>query len=201
MTLNLPNIWISVGNAVFLFSVYFYLKNKISKEHILASSLLAMFVALFTGRLFFAFINNTSYFTAMNILKSNEGGYSVLGAIAGAFCVFFAYTKFFKLPTKEIVSKVVPSWCAAQMFWRMNCLCSGCCFGRTTENLFIKRLSSLLGVQNPDLIPLPFFEILLMAVLFLLLGPLKPTKLKDVYVFWIFLFVYLSYRGAVWQLL
>lgn len=201
MTLNLPNIWISVGNAVFLLAVYLYLRKNISTEHILGSSLLAMFTALISGRLFYAFLNQTSYVTAFNIFKSHAGGHSVLGAIIGAFFVFFVYSEYFKLPLGVIVSRVVPAWCLAQAFWRMNCLFAGCCFGRQSESYLFKRLSTLLGLRNPELIPLPIFEILLMVVLFLSLGPLRPAKVKDGHVFWIFIFVYLFYRLIAWQML
>ena len=110
MTLNLPNIWISVGNAVFLLAVYLYLRKNISTEHILGSSLLAMFTALISGRLFYAFLNQTSYVTAVNIFKSHAGGHSVLGAIIGAFFVFFIeILTFYKASISAFAFLVNPS--------------------------------------------------------------------------------------------
>lgn len=162
------NIYLAFANAIFLFGVTSrYKRLELSREQALTLALLMLFTGAIGARVWYAVFNGIPMQQALDIASAHRGGFSILGAITAAFLLLIIFSRAIKKPAVTIAGEVVPVWCAASIFWRLRCHFSGCCYGAPTRSEFLGNLIKLTGGGEPGCIPLPLFEMLFLAGLFI----------------------------------
>jgi phosphatidylglycerol:prolipoprotein diacylglycerol transferase len=200
---SLTDLLISLGNAILVFGLLLYGPKVLgpkprAKEHSLALAIAMLAAGFIFAKLSYGYFNQLTLFDVQSLLKYNQGGYSIKGAVFGAFFAAFCYAKSFKLPFVPLTRLIVPLWCLAHFCWRAGCIAAGCCHGATTQSptvIFLNKITRSAAPSN--CLPLPLFEMLLMLGLFLLLGPLKPQQMADKWLLPSFLLVYYCFAYAI----
>jgi phosphatidylglycerol:prolipoprotein diacylglycerol transferase len=200
---RLTDLLISLGNAVLVLGLLFFgpkiaAPKPPTKEQSLGLAIIMLAAGFVLAKLSFGYFNQIQFFDAKNLLKYTQGGYSIKGAVVGAFSAAYLYAKAAKLPFTALTRLLVPLWCLAHALWRAGCLAAGCCHGATTQSpvaLFLNKISLTKAPLNS--LPLPLLEVLLMLILFLTLGPLKSQRLLDKWLLPLFLLVYFIFAYGV----
>ncbi len=162
------NIYLAFANALFLLGVTLrHERMRLSREQALTLALLMLFTGAVGARIWYALFNGIPMNQALALLSAHRGGFSIAGAIVAAFLVLILFSLVIKKRVVTIAGEIVPVWCGASVFWRMRCHFSGCCHGEATSNEFLGNLIRLTGGGEPGRVPLPLFEMLFLAGLFL----------------------------------
>lgn len=147
---------------------YLYVASALKKyglDHDKAQNLfiLLVFAGFVGGKLLFYLENPSYYFASWENMRKNMGnGFVFYGSLLFCVPVMLGFSRFYKLPTMQVLDIVAIGTCIVHIFGRMGCFSAGCCYGLPTD--------SPLGVvfSNPSCAARPLDT------------PLHPTQLYEV---------------------
>lgn len=153
--------------------------------------LYAVISGLLGARLFYVIFYNLSYYlkNPIDIIKINDGGMSIHGALFAAFIVSFIYIKKKKLSFLKYADAIAPSIILGQAIGRIGC------------DVFGKPMNSpyFWGVLNQGQIvhPVQVYEFILNYIVFFILWRLRKKTKYDGQLFFLYVILFALNRGIV----
>ena len=126
-------------------------------------------------------------------------GLTIYGAVLGAALAIWVYSRFSKLNYAYTVDVIAPGIVLAQMIGRVGCLLNGCCYGTVTSLpwaiTYTNPASEGFGATSVH--PTQVYEIIFLALLFVVLLWLKGRLKPDGSLFLIYLGSYSLWRFGI----
>lgn len=162
----------------FIFLRYMQKRNALQTQglpnpkQILILSISVFLSGIFGARVWHIIVNFDKYtpnlFDVFNIFN---GGMVSFGGFIGIAIAAFIFSKIVKSDTVKLLDYVFLCLPISDLFRRIGCFLSGCCFGKiTTQNFGVfMHADSFAAGRNIFRVPLPMFFALFLMILFILL--------------------------------
>ncbi len=126
---------IAIGLLLFTWLVYHHplRKKLLSKDQFSSVLLIGILSGIIGGRLLFIAQEYSSMSSVFDIFRIWQGGFSILGTIAGitlALAYYLKKTKIPALPFFDLIAIYAPLF---QSISRIGCFTAGCCYGMPTS--------------------------------------------------------------------
>lgn len=121
------------GIAISLYVFRLFAKRQFSDfETVFDFALITLLAGLAGARILHVAVSGGRYFSdPINIFKVNDGGFTFLGGVIGAFVVIFIIRK--KIPIYRFADLCAIGVSIAHFFGRLGCNFAGCCWGKKTS--------------------------------------------------------------------
>ncbi len=186
------HIWGLFAAIGFLVALYFIVKEakrkKVSVDSVYSIAFFVILGGLLGARVAYVLGNLNLYSSFLDISKLWEGGLGFFGGFIGAFIFGFVYIKIKKLNFWKYVDIFVIGVPIGHIFGRIGCYLTG---------LHVGKVNSLpwgILVNNEIRHPVVAYEIIYLALIFLVLNKLKLKERFNGFLFFSYLILYGIFR-------
>jgi phosphatidylglycerol:prolipoprotein diacylglycerol transferase len=138
----------------------------------------------------------------IDAIKLNEGGLAVYGAVFGGFVTVLALTRYYHLPTLQVIDAIAPGLLLAQAFGRIGCIINGDAWGGPTSSAFSFTYTNPKALLPADLLgvptyPYPLYDLLMNLAIFAVIWALRKRAVPAGFLFTVFAALYAISRFAI----
>jgi phosphatidylglycerol:prolipoprotein diacylglycerol transferase len=168
---------------------------ELKKDDILNLMFYLLIGVLIGARVFVVLIYDPSFYFSnpAEIIKIWHGGLSFHGGLIGALVVGLIYSKKKKIKFYKIADLFVIPLGIGLMLGRIGNFINGELYGRITNLPWAFKFKGVEGFRHPS----QLYEALKNFVIFLIMWNLKDKKLKDGFLFWLFIALYGIFRFLI----
>ena len=191
-------LW-SLGGAVIISWAWLQAKKGVLPSYriVFSAALVMMLLGLLFARLFYV-IDQWAYYVQFPSRIMGINGLYINGAIIGAVCGLWLYSRSGKLNFGKCADVIIPGVIAGQIIGRVGCLINGCCHGIET-NLpwgIVYTNNASAATTGIAYHPWQIYEMLVLIMIMVIVVRLKTKTRTTGLLFAIYLAIYSIWRFA-----
>jgi len=193
-------IMVALGIGVLVLWMVWQVKKglKLSYDNVLTAALIGIPSGIIISKLLHIW-DRMDYYRYFPEQILNTEGLTIYGAVLGAALGIWVYSKFAKLSFGYFADALAPGILLAQMVGRIGCTINGCCFGTETSLPwgFVYTHPDSYGPLGVAVHPTTIYEIIFLAITFVVLLRLRGHLVPDGSIFLTYLGIYSLWRVGI----